>query len=180
MNVLLRFFQPTILPATPRFALPRGAPDRAGSSVGLFRHAAGKAGRRGVRSGSDGPRAGLRSGRDRPLRLPPARACARRAPPRRARAPRDLPRGSPPARWGHRPAAVRRSELRDFLSCGHLAAGFVRLRCENCRKDLLVPFSCRGRGFCPSCTGRRMASLAARLAEEVLAGLPVRQWVDLW
>src|SRR5581483_1054336 len=98
MNVLLRFFQPTILPATPRFALPRGAPDRAGSSVGLFRHAAGKAGRRGVRSGSDGPRAGLRSGRDRPLRLPPARACARRAPPRRARAPRDLPRGSPPAR----------------------------------------------------------------------------------
>jgi Putative transposase/Transposase zinc-binding domain len=68
-------------------------------------------------------------------------------------------------------------ELRDFLACGQLAAGFVRLRCEDCRKDLLVPFSCKGRGFCPSCTGRRMASLAAHLADEVLAGLPVRQWV---
>jgi len=33
------------------------------------------------------------------------------------------------------------------------------------------------RGFCPSCCGRRMAELAAHLVDDVLGGLPVRQWV---
>jgi len=68
-------------------------------------------------------------------------------------------------------------ELREFLTCGLLARGFARFRCDECRSDLLVAFSCKGRGFCPSCTGRRMASLAAQLVDDVLGGLPVRQWV---
>ena len=68
-------------------------------------------------------------------------------------------------------------ELREFLTCGQLARGFARFRCDDCRADLLVAFSCKGRGFCPSCTGRRMASLAAHLVDDVLGGLPVRQWV---
>ena len=68
-------------------------------------------------------------------------------------------------------------ELREFLTCGQLARGFARFRCDECRADLLVAFSCKGRGFCPSCTGRRMASLAAHLVDDVLGGLPVRQWV---
>ncbi|MBY0276821.1 transposase [Candidatus Binatia bacterium] len=68
-------------------------------------------------------------------------------------------------------------ELREFLTCGQLARGFARFRCDQCRADLLVAFSCKGRGFCPSCTGRRMASLAAHLVDDVLGGLPVRQWV---
>jgi Transposase zinc-binding domain len=41
-----------------------------------------------------------------------------------------------------------------------------------------VAFSCKGRGFCPSCTGRRMNATAANLVERVLppeSGL--RQWV---
>ena len=33
-------------------------------------------------------------------------------------------------------------ELRAFLRCGILAHGFLRLRCEDCRLDRLVPFSC--------------------------------------
>ena len=33
------------------------------------------------------------------------------------------------------------------------------------------------RGFCPSCGGRRMAETAALLADEVLPGRPLRQWV---
>ena len=66
-------------------------------------------------------------------------------------------------------------ELREFLTCGQLARGFARFRCDDCRADLLVAFSCKGRGFCPSCTGRRMASLAAHLVDDVLGGLPVRQ-----
>jgi hypothetical protein len=68
-------------------------------------------------------------------------------------------------------------EFRDFLKCGCLAGGFARLRCENCGRDRLVPFSCKGRGFCPSCGGRRMAERAAHLVDEVFPDVPVRQWV---
>ncbi len=68
-------------------------------------------------------------------------------------------------------------ELREFLSCGVLARGFARFRCTDCFREILVAFSCKGRGFCPSCGGRRMAELAAHLVDGVLGGLPVRQWV---
>jgi hypothetical protein len=68
-------------------------------------------------------------------------------------------------------------ELRDYLTCGDLAAGFCRVRCPGCALDLLVPFSCKGRGFCPSCGGRRMAEAAAHLTDNVFPDVPVRQWV---
>jgi len=35
---------------------------------------------------------------------------------------------------------------------------------EPCEEEL-VPFSCKRRGICPSCTGRRMAELAAHLVD---------------
>lgn len=54
--------------------------------------------------------------------------------------------------------------LREFLTCGQLAHGFARFRCDECRADLLVAFSWKGRVVSPSSTGRRMASLAAYLA----------------
>jgi hypothetical protein len=41
----------------------------------------------------------------------------------------------------------------------------------------LVAFSCKGRGFCPSCTSRRMSDTAAHLVDRVLPEAPVRQWV---
>ena len=68
-------------------------------------------------------------------------------------------------------------EFRDFLTCGCLAAGFARFRCASCRFDRLVPFSCKGRGFCPSCGGRRMTDRAAHLVDRVFPPVPVRQWV---
>ncbi len=68
-------------------------------------------------------------------------------------------------------------EFRDFLTCGVLAHGFARLRCADCAVERLVPFSCKGRGFCPSCGGRRMTERAARIVDEVLPRVPVRQWV---
>ena len=37
-------------------------------------------------------------------------------------------------------------------------------------------FSCTGRGFCPSCGGRRMTERAAHLVDEVVPRVPVRQW----
>ena len=58
-------------------------------------------------------------------------------------------------------------------------AGFLRLslRCEQCDAEKLVAFSCKKRGFCPSCGARRMAETAALLADEILPERPLRQWV---
>lgn len=77
---------------------------------------------------------------------------------------------------GGLPRFVER-EFREFLTCGALGRGFARVRCEACAFERLVPFSCKRRGFCPSCGGRRMAELAAHLVDAVLPHVPVRQWV---
>src|SRR5438093_4463264 len=54
-------------------------------------------------------------------------------------------------------------ELLGYLDCGILAHGFARVACGDCRREILVAFSCRGRGLCPSCTTRRMHDTAAHL-----------------
>lgn len=69
------------------------------------------------------------------------------------------------------------TEFRDFLRCGSLAGGFARFQCGTCGLDRLVAFSCKGRGVCPSCGGRRMAERAAHLVDHVLPDVPIRQWV---
>jgi len=74
------------------------------------------------------------------------------------------------------PAFCKR-ELRRYLECGILAHGFARVHCASCRRDSLVAFSCKGRGFCPSCGGRRMSQTAAHLTDHVLPEAPFRQWV---
>jgi hypothetical protein len=68
-------------------------------------------------------------------------------------------------------------ELRGFLRCGVLAHGFLRVRCDDCAFERLVPLSCKGRAVCASCGGRRMAEQAANLVQAVLPRVPVRQWV---
>jgi hypothetical protein len=68
-------------------------------------------------------------------------------------------------------------ELRRYVKCGVLACGFSRARCRSCGGDLIVAFSCKVRGICPSCTTRRMVEVAAHLADHVLPDVPVRQWV---
>jgi len=47
-------------------------------------------------------------------------------------------------------------EFTDYLKCGRLEHGFLRVRCESCHHEKLVAFSCKRRGFCPSCGARRM------------------------
>ncbi|HEX5043670.1 MAG TPA: transposase, partial [Candidatus Polarisedimenticolaceae bacterium] len=78
---------------------------------------------------------------------------------------------------GRSPPRFVEREFRRFLECGVLAHGFLRVRCDACRSERLVPFSCKGRGFCSSCGGRRMADTAAHLVDRVLPEAPVRQWV---
>jgi hypothetical protein len=69
-------------------------------------------------------------------------------------------------------------EVDAFLRCGMLAHGFARVWCEACGKDDVVAFSCKGRGFCPSCGARRMTDTAAWLVDRVIPDeAPVRQWV---
>jgi hypothetical protein len=68
-------------------------------------------------------------------------------------------------------------EFDDFLRCGRLENGFLRVVCGDCKHEKLVAFSCKRRGFCPSCGARRMADNAALLVDDVLCGYPVRQWV---
>jgi ribosomal protein S27E len=68
-------------------------------------------------------------------------------------------------------------EFEAYRKCGRLEHGFLRVRCERCHAEKLVAFSCKKRGFCPSCGARRMAETAALLADKVLPERPLRQWV---
>ena len=68
-------------------------------------------------------------------------------------------------------------EFRDYLKGGILAHGFLRLQCTGCSQEHLVAYSCKRRGFCPSCGGRRMSESAMHLVDEVLPVKPLRQWV---
>jgi hypothetical protein len=74
-------------------------------------------------------------------------------------------------------AAFVRREFEAHLRRGVLDHGFLRVRCDRCGDTAVVAFSCRGRGFCPSCGGRRMSELAAHLMDHVLPHVPIRQWV---
>ncbi|QRK11019.1 transposase zinc-binding domain-containing protein [Archangium violaceum] len=73
------------------------------------------------------------------------------------------------------PRYVERDFAR-YLECGVLAHGFARVRCESCKDELLVAFSCKGRGVCPSCNAKRAHVTAEHLVERVLPHVPYRQW----
>lgn len=69
------------------------------------------------------------------------------------------------------------NEFEAYLKCGRLEHGFLRVQCESCHKEQLVAFSCKRRGFCPSCGASRMVESAAMLVDSVLPHQPIRQWV---
>jgi hypothetical protein len=68
-------------------------------------------------------------------------------------------------------------EFSKYLECGIVENGFVRTYCYQCRHSGIVAFSCKRRGFCPSCCAKRMNLEAAFLADWVLPEIPYRQWV---
>lgn len=70
-----------------------------------------------------------------------------------------------------------RNEFESYFRCGVLQHGFVRMKCDSCNHEKLIGFSCKKRGFCPSCIGRRMGETAAKLNDFVLPEVPYRQWV---
>ena len=46
-------------------------------------------------------------------------------------------------------------EFQKYLRCGILACGFARAYCSQSGTSMLVAFSCKLRGVCPSCGARR-------------------------
>lgn len=79
------------------------------------------------------------------------------------------------------PGYVQR-EFDDHLRCGRLEHVVLWMRCESCHVENLVTFSCKPRGFSPSCGARRMAECAAPLADEILrkAHFLKREDADSW
>ncbi|MFN7702299.1 MAG: transposase zinc-binding domain-containing protein, partial [Deltaproteobacteria bacterium] len=65
-----------------------------------------------------------------------------------------------------------REHLETFLARraeeGEPMPSFVRFLCEHCGREHLVALSCKGRGFCPRCMGRRMTEMARHWVSAVL------------
>ena len=66
-------------------------------------------------------------------------------------------------------------EVRRFLGCGDVRRGFTLAKCEACKESTLIAFSCKSRGWCPSCGARRAHEAEAHLLE-VLPKVGFRQW----
>jgi ribosomal protein S27E len=77
---------------------------------------------------------------------------------------------------GHLPKFIRQ-EFEDYLKCGLLKHGFLHVKCNGCRQEHLVAFSCKRRGFCTSCGARRMVESAAHLVDHAFPETPVRPWL---
>ena len=68
-------------------------------------------------------------------------------------------------------------EMEGFLACGDPTNGFAWLQCDGCDHHRLVTFSCKGRGFCGRCGGRRMAERSAWWVDRLIPRVATRQWV---
>lgn len=64
-----------------------------------------------------------------------------------------------------------------YPECGIHALGFARAVCSSSGHELLLAFSCKRRGVCPSESARRMSDTAVRLIDTVLPSVRLRQWV---
>jgi ribosomal protein S27E len=64
-----------------------------------------------------------------------------------------------------------------YLDCGNPRCGFARIRCPDCGEERLLMFSCRTRGFCPSCHSKRLEEWGEWMRETVLLDVPHRQVV---
>ena len=64
-----------------------------------------------------------------------------------------------------------------YLDCGNPMCGFARIRCPDCGEERLLMFSCKTRGFCPSCHAKRREEWSEWMREELLLDVPHRQVV---
>ena len=64
-----------------------------------------------------------------------------------------------------------------YLDCGDLHQGFVRVKCRDCHREYLLPFSRRRRHFCPSGRQKRGVEFGEWLCSHVLRKVPHRHVV---
>ncbi|MDH4271902.1 MAG: transposase [Candidatus Aminicenantes bacterium] len=64
-----------------------------------------------------------------------------------------------------------------YLDCGNPKCGFARIRCPDCGEERFVMFSCRTRGFCPSCHAKRLEEWGEWMRKTLLLDVPHRQVV---
>ncbi|WKZ56135.1 MAG: transposase zinc-binding domain-containing protein [Bdellovibrionota bacterium] len=62
----------------------------------------------------------------------------------------------------------------EYLNCGLLQHGAARVYCDTCKHSLLVAFSCKKRGVCPSCNAKRAVKFGEHLYDSVLERVPHR------
>jgi hypothetical protein len=67
--------------------------------------------------------------------------------------------------------------LTEYLNCGILAHGAARVYCDGCKHSLLVAFSCKRRGVCPSCGAKRAVKFAEHTYSNVIEDVPHRHTV---
>jgi hypothetical protein len=67
--------------------------------------------------------------------------------------------------------------LTEYLNCGILAHGAARVYCDGCKHSLLIAFSCKRRGVCPSCGAKRAVKFAEHIHSEVIEDVPHRHTV---
>ena len=60
----------------------------------------------------------------------------------------------------------------EYLNCGLLCHGGARAYCDSCKHSVIIGFSCKKRGVCPSCAAKRAVKFAEHLFEEVLEEVP--------
>ena len=72
-------------------------------------------------------------------------------------------------RYGWLRRASRNAVLK-FLDCSILERGFARVRCDDCRAEFLVAFSCKARILCPSCNAKRPAIGEVADGEGIVTG----------
>ncbi len=61
--------------------------------------------------------------------------------------------------------------LDEYLNCGLLCHGAARAYCDSCNHSILIAFSCKKRGICPSCSAKRAVVFAEHLCSKVLAAV---------
>ncbi len=61
-----------------------------------------------------------------------------------------------------------------YLDCGNPKCRFGRIRCPDCHGEQLLMFSCRTRGFCPSCHAKRLEEWGEWMRETHLLNVPHR------
>jgi ribosomal protein S27E len=64
-----------------------------------------------------------------------------------------------------------------YLDCGNPKNGFARIKCKDCGLERLVMYSCKCRGFCPSCHAKRREEWGEWMRESLLLDVPHRQVV---